>query len=666
MLRGKLSRLFSFYSPAVAVTLVIGAAGAQTTNVEITPDILQRSVKRLGINLGDQTYWDSGQMMKNLTFRNPGFEGMTYNSVFQCGVVTASSCRDNNEYSSWPAGFWNGASYEYITGPARGRTGTVVTSSAPNSNISGAGVTLALSGAAPAPAVNSYILVRQVRAGDPIAGWWSSISGGATLTPEFSDLSPGTQGRQALRISSAGGGQSAKLSSYFDSLNGQSFLTLKGAYRLSFKVKGTGGQNRVTAGVQRIGRGTYLSASVPLTSSWQTINLPFVANETAGQAGTVEVSFEASGSNLLIDDVELLQTDGSPANTTAFRDAVVETLQTLNPGILRYMAGTALGASLNDLIAPPFGRNRAGFSAWSSRQEDITLGIHEVLTLCQTIGSEPWLVVPITFTSAEMRGLIEYLSGASSTPYGSRRAARGRVAPWTDAFPTIHLELGNEAWNGLFKGASIEYPEEYGQRASDLFAAARASSAFNASRFNLIVGGQSVSPGRNLEILNNSSAHDTLAVAPYMMSSVEQFSNTEQLFGPLFAQAQALSMTPGGTMLQNAEVARTAYRRANLAVYEVNLHTTEGSISQAALDQLTPSVGAGIAVADHMLLMLRELGVKDQALFALHQLSFQRADGKNVRLWGSVIDMGTTNRKRPQFLAMQLANEALSGDMVRT
>jgi hypothetical protein len=53
-------------------------------------------------------------------------------------------------------------------------------------------------------------------------------------------------------------------------------------------------------------------------------------------------------------------------------------------------------------------------------------------------------------------------------------------------------------------------------------------------------------------------------------------------------------------------------------------------------------------------------------LFALPQYQFRRSDNKLVRLWGIVVDMGVTDRRRPQFLAAALANEAIGGDMVAT
>jgi hypothetical protein len=66
-----------------------------------------------------------------------------------------------------------------------------------------------------------------------------------------------------------------------------------------------------------------------------------------------------------------------------------------------------------------------------------------------------------------------------------------------------------------------------------------------------------------------------------------------------------------------------------------------------------------------MLRMMRDHGVRDEMLFSLPQYQFGRSDGKTVRLWGSVVEMGANERKRPQFLAESLANRVLRGDMVR-
>jgi hypothetical protein len=111
------------------------------------------------------------------------------------------------------------------------------------------------------------------------------------------------------------------------------------------------------------------------------------------------------------------------------------------------------------------------------------------------------------------------------------------------------------------------------------------------------------------------------------------------------------------------QAAHASARGRQLAVYEVNLHTTEGTAPAEVLDRLTPSAAAGIAVTGHMLRMMRDQGIRDEMLFSLPQFDFKRSDGVPVRLWGSVVEMG--GRNRPQLITEALANRAMRGDMMR-
>ena len=64
---------------------------------------------------------------------------------------------------------------------------------------------------------------------------------------------------------------------------------------------------------------------------------------------------------------------------------------------------------------------------------------------------------------------------------------------------------------------------------------------------------------------------------------------------------------------------------------------------------------------------LSDLSIRNQVLYSLTQYANGRLNGPAtyVLLWGTVRDMnGVTDRKRPQFLAVKLANEVVGGDLV--
>ncbi len=655
-------------SPTGSTDIAIGASAHRT------------GLKRLGINLSGQTYYDSGQMLRNLVFRNPGFEGEMWQSILQCKAVTANTCTDGNQYTVWPADFLQGASFEFISGAAAGASGTVVSSTAAGNTVSEGkrlGVTLTLPKLARQPAVGDFLIVRKDLPGNAQTGWWTNTTGGATLSTEFKDLSPRSPGKQALRISAAGMGQSATVTSYFDTTNGHSFVQLRGGYTLSFRARGTGGSNRISITIHRLdqihGNETFLSQDVPLSPEWRDYSLVFKAAEDGTRLGPVSLSFDVHGADALLDDVSLAPSSRAPENPTAFRDAVVETLRELQPGVLRYMDnGTNFGSSLDNMLAVPFARKRAGASTQSSEQEDVPIGLHEFLELCQAVGAEPWYVMQPGMSTAEARNLIEYLAGSVSTPYGAKRAALGQAKPWTSVFPAIHLELGNEQWNvASFYGATMGDPVAYGERAQKIFSAARTSPAYDPAKFDLIMGSWAAVPWWTQQEMAHSGQYDSIDAAPYLFDHFEDFSSNEAIFGPMFAQPEMLDSRPEGTMAQQAKAAASAPRPAKLAVYEVNLSTISGTAPQSVVNSVVPSAGAGIAVADHMLLMMRDLGVATEALFALPEFlnpfSSPTDNKETVPLWGAVVDMGgATNLRRPQFLAEQLANRAILPNLLET
>jgi len=496
------SRLKPRFQPALfllgllaALTSAAGAfAQTAPTNIQVSSAVSQASVHRLGINLGDQTYWDSGQMMKNLIFQNPGFEGLKMRVILKCAhIASVDSCQDDNQYSRQTTGWWNGATYQVLSGAAAGKTGIVLQSTQSATACSGCGQTVQFDQNINA-AVGDYFAMTKYFPGGGDSGWWDS-PGKGTITTETNDISPNSPGKQAVLLTSPAGSP-VTISQYFESYKGISFIQLNGKFQLTFRAKSVGGNNQLTVSVQRLqtGLSAYLNQKITLTNNWQDYTLTFSANETGSAVGTVQVGFAVNGANVELDDVDMHQTDSDPANTTVFRDDVVKALKQLNPGTIRMMAaGAALGSDVPNQLQPVFARYRSSASSTKTNVSAISYGIDEFIHLCQTVGADPWITIPTSTTPQEMQEFIQYLTGDGSDQWSAIRVANGQVKPWTTVFGKIHIELGNETWNGDFKGETMAYPG-YPQWANGVFGAARATVGFQKSKFDLVLDGWSAVP----------------------------------------------------------------------------------------------------------------------------------------------------------------------------
>jgi len=635
------------------------AIHAQTT-ITITSKPLHTNVQRFGINLSGQTYWDSGQLLNNLVSRNPGFEGQTWQTILHCKIATATTCIDENPWTVWPANFLTNARYEVLSGTAAGSTGTVLTSTKTDSKAN-LGVALAFTPAKTPLANGDFIVVRLVNLpGDPTAGWWPTTTNGAHFLPETSDVA---SGKQSLRIEAAAPNQTATLASYFDTLAGHSFVHLRGNYQLSFRAKPTTPHAQLNIKLERLDithhtNITFLSTARTLTPGWQSYTIPITASEPPDSVGTVALTFTIASASILLDNVSLVAVSPGPP---PFREDVVATLRDLHPGILRYMDnGTSFGSSIENLLADWPSRQRSGYSTQQTRAEDIPIGLSDFLQLCETIGADPWITLPPGANPEEAAHLIEYLGSSATTP---STHMRHRPQPWTTDFHTIHLELGNEQWNsGSFPGATINDPKAYAQRANAVFAAMRSARGFQPGKFDLVLGSWFAVPWWTQQELADSTQADTIAVAPYLFANFNDANSEEAIFGSMLAQPEQIDATPQGLMSQQAAAASSAHK--NLAIYETNLGTMSGSATQSDLDSTVPSLGSALAVADHMLFMLRDLGVTTQNFFALpefrNDFAGTSSQKETMPLWGAVVDMGgATNRRRPSFLALKMLNSAL-------
>lgn len=676
----RLARLGFVFSLLVVLGLMSASATlaqqntTTPTTITVSDTPITTNAKRLGVNLGTQDFWDSGLIMRNLAFRNPGFEAETWQTILHCQTVTASSCTDDNLYNYWPANFLNGGSASFIYGPATGSVATVTTSTA--AVIGATGVTINLSGVTTAPSVGDYVVVRTNVPGNAQAGWWPQPSGGATVSTDTTDLSPNTPGKQALSINAAGAGQQVYLTNYDDGAGGRIYVKMSGNYNLAFRAKGTGGSNQVVITlVRNAASGTVQlwKQTVNLTNSWQDYNFPFSINNDVTSPGNIALTFNVYQSSMLIDDVAFTEA-AAPNNPTAYRNAVVSTLQTLHPGTLRYMdSGINWGSSIDNILATDFARQRTGNSPHGSEIDDIAMGLHDFLVLCQTVGAEPWYTMPTGMTTQEMTNLMEYLGGSSSTTYGAKRAAMGQTAPWTSVFAQIHLEFGNEVWNTGNPGANMSDPTAYGKRAATIFATAKASPNYAAKKFDLVLDGFAAVSFWTQGALAASSGYDTVDIAPYNFNYFNDASSSEAVFGPMLAEPEYMNSDPNGWVKANATIAGTSGPTpAKLAFYEANIDANQGSVSQDAVNNAIPSLGAGLSVAANMLLAQRDNGVTVQNMFALEgiDVTFYGSTATSATtspIWGVTIDMGgATDLRRPMYLSEELANMAILPTMFAT
>ncbi len=639
----------AFFIIGATVISGIGIANADTT-INLSNSVDVSSAIPMGINLGTPNYYDSGQMMKNLIFNNnPSFQGEIYSQTVRCATGTATGCVDDDPYSGIPSNFWNGASYSFIYGTAEGRSGTITSSLAP---ANGNGSTYIFSNSGTTAVTGDVFLIEKTISGNADAGWGKSVTGNATDSTDFTDLPPGTAGTQALQISAPGTGDYFYLSNYFDTLTSKSFITMNGTYQISFQAKEVAGTTPISVSVERLsGLGTtFVTQNVPLSNTWNTYTVNFTANENGSQIpGPIQLKFGINAATVLMSNVSIMKTSGDPTNTTVFRDEVVNALKQYHPGVLRDWIGQ-LGDTINDQLTADSGMQTAEFSAFTPQQGSI-FNVSDFLQLCQTVGADPWYVMPITTTPQDVQNLLQFLSAPTSTTYGAKRAALGHPAPWTQAFNTIHLELGNEEWNSGFKGGSIEYPQAYGTRADQIFAAAKSSPYYTSGKFDFVMGGQFVYLTRNSSEQTYDTHNDSLAVAAYFGTSVANSATTEDIFGPLLAEGEADSLSTG---LMGENVAQST---VPVEIYEENIDASTG-VTQSVVNEQKPSLGEGLALANNALLYLRDNHVKVQNVFALSQYDYADS-GLTEPVWGITVDMSTAGLKRPSFYAMQLVNQAI-------
>ncbi len=427
------------------LTLSLGVipAFAQST-VTLTESLLvNSSPMKAGVALSTSTYYDTGQLFKNLlAASNPGFEGFIQQEIVGCISGTTTTCVNNYQWDQAPLNYWAGATAYFCcsassTNPNFGLTRTIASNSTSAGSV---GPTYTFTTILPKAVVTDdyFSVTKQVDStGSSIPGW--SLSGAAA--GESGSLPPASSGLQALSLPSG-----ACAAGYADTSGSHDYLLLQTGQTFGFSLKtiAISGNPVISVFITRLnGIGGGVSPALQSLSpgvSWTTQSSPFNGAENTGVAyGDLEIRLCNAGTGTAyVDDADFERTSNlNASNTSAYRDEVVASLKALNPGSLR-LWDYQLGETLADWTNPIFGRHfqsslqgqsyvtpTSGRNAGSTAQ-----GLADFLGVCELIGAKPWLTIPVSWPAAGLLSNSDrlLLAGGANTVYGAKRIASGHAA----------------------------------------------------------------------------------------------------------------------------------------------------------------------------------------------------------------------------------------------
>ena len=669
-----------FFLSAIIIALFSGfIQAAEPTVVKITDTPIRKDLKRIGLNLGGDSYY-SGSILLKERIVNGGFEGIEYRTLRRMfGKNGDSFYASKKYYESW-APVLEGADYIIINGPDKGKKGKILKVSREKWNKKGhdryQGKEVSrfkVSNPSQSPANKDFVIITDKTSDIGYIGqhggpYWVFTAGNGQIVTEKGDNPPVSTGRH-VAVFDAGNGRVELSAPCLD----KKWVNPDGRWNLEFWAKGKGDLAVAFDGwALKKPRGGILRKEVPLSVKWKKHKITFDVKDYPN--ATFALHFELSSGKCKIDEISLIR-EGDK-NQTPFRDPVIKTLKKFKPGSLRLlqMGGGSMDnffRSSNSRMAYSAARNVnpitknywPGHPKANSRASIYSYGLNEFLQLCKEVKADPWICIPGLIYKKEMDDLMEYLSGPSNTKYGKLRADQGQKTPWTDVFANINIEFGNEAWNysSAYKGRGFNGPEYW----HDLIAAGKKSKYYN-PKIKFQIAGQAVASSKNRDIAKDKTNADGFAVAPYVLHAMskEQENMADEeiwswVFGYPFYHAEK------GYMAQNYKKVTEKYGM-ELSIYEVNHHLTGGDASEKARNRIVTSIGGALNIANWLMMMIEKQNVRVQNLFGFIQYRYRNHLKQSVKLWGTCLNMEEgKERYRPTFLVTMLLNKVLGGELVK-
>jgi hypothetical protein len=516
---------YTFRLTLLALTLAVSlcriASGAETATASRMPaagaslavvsgDAVATNVLRIGLNMNQQSQYDDRAYLQNY-LDNPGFEQAMQGHVILVGAnPTSGSFTDTNDvYGPEPNGFWNGVTASVRTGISAGRTfeisrymaggkytcsedcptlaqgdiigetisnaslGYVAGSTLPGNwliNNSDSGITLTTAQKYEGASSLSF----DVHDGDPHSVWFG-------LDTSSGSVGVCSNNRVTLcQTSTDCGGNICRMAPYYP------WHPIKGSLRMSIYARavGTNGTPSVTLAIARQNSSWgSVSHTFHLTQdgAWHRYSYNFTGADQATDTKILSFTIRVqngdaqSGAKIYVDNAFVGPRTGAAGG---FRKEVLTTLQTLNPGILRYTVPQALAQT--DAYFEGTDYQKGPSSDWSGSGNVFSwyFSPKDMYAVAGAIGAAPWLSIPDVWSDADLKAFAANLCTAFS------------AYNLTEAF----VEQSNEDWVSSSYAAGGGDTIKYGAMASRNFGLIDAYMVSNcasyAGKVRFMVGGQ--------------------------------------------------------------------------------------------------------------------------------------------------------------------------------
>lgn len=659
----------------MALLTSCGGSVPRAAKVLVTDQSVVERPARLGVNVGGSTYYNDQQVVAN-PFSHGGFSMGRQVLLIRVTKATGNTVQDITHIPDDPDGIaesFAGGKYCIATGARAGETGIIV-----DHDLKSGRFTLERTGApleeedlvwlhGPAvPRANPE--PREGEKGIGIGDFRMAVGPDVTL-----DYVPSTEheGDQYLRLTfpasteRSGGGVKHYLRATPDT-----------TYRVRIRARsdipdaGLGAllKNYAFKHTER-GAATEMECADPrLSADWREYVFEGrtgpdarIGDEFSECLVGVDVPAGSPGGAVYVDFIVL--EDSKLQSESGFNRFLVERLKEARCGVLRFYGCADLGSLVDaftaaDATEAPWSylglASFYRFNATSSVADDW-------MQLSEEVGALPWITVGGGNMPDDWYALISYLAApATFDQHAARRAAHGFSAPWTEQFPVIYLEIGNEWWNVLFRPFQTHEAEKYGELCNTILKRIRSHPHFDPSRIKIVAGGWAINAHHwNTRVDKTVDPPVTISVAPYLLHELNDWASAREQFGALFADVDVYALGPGARTLEEL---RANGKGTALAVYELNTHITGGTAPPEAASEICPSLGAGVAVLDQAMSLMSSLGANPVNYFT----ALQRVYDDRVGLWGMFVRENSGDlRARPVWEGLRLANQFLiQGDMV--